>query len=238
MKSWQKKIGPSSEADSTPPLAVFEERLPPEQRVLFQGLISPPGIQAYLDSIPYVAEELDRSPLRVMLDGQAHCLDGGIFAALALRRLGFPALILDLVPEPETDDDHVLALFRRQGLWGAVAKSNYVGLRYREPIYRSLRELAMSYFEQFFNVERQKTLRAYTRPIDLAHFDRHGWMWSEEGTRRVARRLYSLKPIPLITPESAAQLSLVDSRSFNAGTQGTDFGWIYRPENTGQIAPP
>jgi len=210
--------------------AEFEGRLPPKLLMVFQGLNTPAAIQAYLDSLPYVAEDLDRSPLRVMLDSQSHCLDGGIFAALALRRLGFRPLILDLVPEPGSDDDHVLALFQHQGLWGALAKSNYVGLRFREPVYRSLRELSMSYFEDFFSVQRQKTLRAYTRPLDLSRFDHFEWMWSEEGIQRISQRLYSLKPISLITPESAALLSPLDSRSYEAGTQGTDFGWVYRPE--------
>ena len=93
----------------------------------------------YLDSLPYIGEDLNRPPLRVMQDRQCHCLDGGFLAALALRRLGHPPLVIDLVPEPGTDDDHVLALYRVDGCWGAVAKSNYTALRYREPVYRSLR---------------------------------------------------------------------------------------------------
>src|SRR5512137_2498426 len=122
-------------------IAEFEKRLPPPQRKVFRDLKRPVEVQAYLDSIPYKAEELDRSPLRVMTDGQAHCLDGGIFAALALWQIGFRPLILDLVPEPGADDDHVLALFQVEGCWGALAKSNYPDLRYREPVHRNLREL-------------------------------------------------------------------------------------------------
>ena len=96
----------------------FESRLTPKLSEIFRNLSSPANIQAFLDSIPYIAEELDRSPLRVMTDGQAHCLDGGIFAALALSRLGHRPFILDLVPETGTDDDHVLALFQKNGNWG------------------------------------------------------------------------------------------------------------------------
>ena len=205
----------------------FESRLPNPLRSVFRGLKSPVAVQEYLDSLPYKAEELDRSPLRVMTDGQAHCLDGGIFAALALWRIGFRPLILDLVPAPGMDDDHVLALFQVDGLWGAVAKSNYVNLRYREPIYRSLRELAMTYFEHYYDLQRRKTLRAYTRPLDLALFKDASWMWSEEGIKKVTKRLYSLKPIPLISEASAARLSLADERSYKAGTYGTDFSWAY-----------
>jgi hypothetical protein len=210
-----------------PPFSEFENRLPPAQRVIFQRLTSPPAVQEYLDSIPYRAEELDRSPLRVIMDGQAHCLDGGLFAALALWQAGFRPLLLDLVPAPGSDDDHVLAPFQVDGLWGAVAKSNFVNLRYREPVHRSLRELVMTYFEHFFSMQREKTLRAYTRPLDLAQFKDHGWMWDEEGVKVVTRKLYSLKPIPLVSEQAAAHFSLVDGRSFEAGTLGTDFDWVF-----------
>jgi hypothetical protein len=208
-------------------ISEFENRLPPQARAVFQKLNTPLAVQTYLDSIPYKAEELDRSAVRVMTDGQAHCLDGGMFAALALRRMGFRPLILDLVPAPGTDDDHVLALFRVDGLWGCLAKSNYPGLRYREPVYRSLRELAMSYFESFFNLDRQRTLRAYTRPFDLTPFDDTDWMWDEAGVAKVSKRFYSRKPIPLIPEQSAARLNQADERTYTAATLGTDFEWSY-----------
>ena len=205
----------------------FEKRLAPALRAKFRELTSPSAIQAYLDGLPYVAEERDRSPLAVMQDRQCHCLDGGIFAALALRRLGHPPLILDLQPDPGTDDDHVLALFRENRGWGAIAKSNYVNLRYREPVYRDVRELAMTYFEWYTDANRQKTLRAYTRPLDLRRLDRYEWMWNETGIRQVSRRLYRLKPVPLIPAGSAAVLSPSDERTYAANTQGTDFDWVF-----------
>ncbi len=207
-------------------LSEFESRLPSEQRRRFRALTSPAEIQAYLDSLPYIAEELDRSPLRVMTDGQCHCLDGGIFAALALSRLGYPPLILDLRPEPGKDDDHVLALYRVDGLWGCLAKSNYPVLRSREPVYRSLRELAMSYFDFYFSVQMEKSLRGYTRPLDLSRFP-PDWMWDEAGIARISKRLYSLKPVPLITPASATRLSPADERTYKAASLGVDFNWVY-----------
>jgi hypothetical protein len=214
----------------------FERRLPEKQRTIFQGLKNPAAVQGYLDSIPYIAEELDRPPLWVMTDGQAHCLDGGILAALGLWRIGFRPLILDLVPAPTSDDDHVLAVFLVDGRWGAVAKSNYPNLRYREPVHRSLRELAMTYFEFFFNLKREKTLRAYTRPLDLSKIQDPSWMWEEEGIRKISKRLYGLKPFPLISEERAGELELSDERTYQAGTIGTDFGWAYgrRPESPGK----
>ena len=207
--------------------APFEQRLPQDLRKLFRSLKTPSAIQAYLDSLPYRAEELDRSPLQVMTDGQAHCLDGGIFAALALWRLGFRPLILDLVPAPGTDDDHVLALFQVDGAWGALAKSNYPILRYREPVHRSLRELVMTYFEFFFNLQKEKTLRAYTRPLDLSRFRDPSWMWDAAGIKQISKRFYSLKPIPLLPETSAGRLQLSDERSYAAGTYGVDFNWSF-----------
>lgn len=204
----------------------FENRLTPQLRDIFRNLAQPADIQAYLDGIPYIAEDLDRSPLRVMMDGQAHCLDGGIFAALALARLGYPALIMDLVPEPGADDDHVLALFRSNGRWGCIAKSNYVFLGFREPVHLNLRELAMTYFEGYTNFERRKTLRGYTRPLDLSEFGPE-WMWSEAGVSEISKRLYRRKPISLIPQENISALSLSDDRFYNANTLGTNLDWVY-----------
>lgn len=205
----------------------YEEHLPADLKKVFRSLDTPRTIQDYLDSIPYRAEELDRSPLRVMRDGQAHCLDGGYFAALALSRIGFPPLVVDLVPEPELDDDHVLAVFKVDGRWGALAKSNFVGLGYREPVFLNLRELVMSYFENYFNIEKDKTLRGYRRPLNLAQFDSIPWMWDEEAVKIVNTRLYALKVIPVITPKMVKRLSMVDERTFKGGTVGIDFSWTY-----------
>lgn len=188
---------------------------------------SPTVIQAYLDSLPYVGEERDRSPLDVMRDRQSHCLDGGLFAALALWRIGYAPLLIDLVPAPGLDDDHVLALFRVGARWGALAKSNYAGLRYREPVYRSLRELAMSYFDDFFNSRGERTLRGYTRPFDLSKYPETGWAWDEAATRDLFRRFYARRSIPLINEEAAAALHPLDERSFKSGTLGTDLAEVY-----------
>jgi hypothetical protein len=208
----------------------FEARLTQEQRELLDNLDTPARIQAFLDAIPYSAENANRCPLSVLRDRVAHCLDGALFGAAALRRIGYPPVLVDLLPEPGTDDDHVLAIYLVGGYYGAVAKSNYTGLRFREPIYRNLRELVLSYFEDFFNVNLEKTLRSYTTPLRLEVYDRLGWMWEDQGADAVERLLTKLRKVPLISPEMAARLSPVDPLSHQAGTLGTNPAGLYIPK--------
>ncbi len=204
--------------------------LDPQQRAVWLGLDSPAAIQAFLDQTPYSPEDANRCPVSVLRDGVAHCLDGALFAAAALRRLGHPPLVVDLLPEPGVDDDHVLAIYKRDGHWGAVAKSNFVWLRFREPIYRTLRELVMSYFEGYFNIYGVKSLRYYTRPFNLAALDNAGWMVSDAGADAVEQRLHSLHHIPLITAQMAAQLQPADKLTYEAGTLGINLAGVYKPQ--------
>jgi hypothetical protein len=197
-----------------------------ELRILSR-LETPSQIQDYLDRLVYSPEERYRSPRSVMRDQVAHCFDGAVFAAAALRRIAYAPLVLDMLPN-ERDDDHILALFRRNGCWGAVAKSNYVGLRFREPVYRTLRELVMSYFEHYHNVLREKTLRAYTLPLNLAAFDRLNWTVRDEAMDLIARRLDRLRRFRLITPRAAALLSPVDKRSYKAGMLDVNRAGLFR----------
>ena len=120
----------------------------------------------------------------------------------------------------EHDDDHVLAIFQIEGGWGAVAKSNFVGLRYREPVYRNLRELVMSYFETYFNLARERTLRAHTVPLNLARFDRRGWTTRDETIEDIATRLDQIRKRELLKPGMAERMTLLDPRSFEAGLLG------------------
>jgi hypothetical protein len=200
----------------------FEATLDQKNLEILKSLKNPVQVQTYLDNIPYISEDLNRTPLMVMKDRQCHCLDGGLFAALALNRIGFPARIIDLIPEPGIDDDHVLAIFQVEGCYGAIAKSNFAGLRYREPVYRSLRELVMSYFEVFFNANGRKTMRGYTRPLNLSAYDRFNWQSKQEGTNRVIDRFYSMKMVPVLSNDQFSRLLPVDDRSFQAGMLGTD----------------
>lgn len=192
-----------------------------EMRVL-RGLKTPEKIQRFLDiDVGYNKEpdgETVRSPRRVLRDRIGHCMEGALLAAAALRVQGFPPLLMDL--ESVRDDDHVLAVFKQRGCWGAIAKSNYSGLRFREPVYRTLRELAMSYFEHYFNLKREKTLRAYARPINLARFDRIGWTTAEEDLWVINDYLADLKHVPLLRPGADRRMARVDNRLFAAGLAG------------------
>ena len=200
----------------------------PSREVLL-SLATPFHIQTYLDSLPYIGEDLNRSPLRVVQDGHCHCLDGGMLAAAALERIGFLPLLLDLVPVPGVDDDHVLAVFQINGLWGAVAKSNFTGLRYRDPVYRSLRELVMSYFEVFYNIDGIKTLRGYTRPLNLRSFARFHWQTQQAGSDRIVQKLYALKPVPVVPDYSIPLIERLDSRSLEVGFIGVNRDGLYKP---------
>jgi hypothetical protein len=176
-----------------------------------RSLKTPAGIQKFLDDLPYNLKYDARSPKKVLRDRVASCLDGGIFAAAALRIIGFPPLIFDL--EAEQDTDHVVAIFQVHGHWGAVAKSNYTGCRYREPVYRSLRELAMSYFNIYFNMRGERTLRRYSRPVNLARFDGSNWMTTDKPIWFIAEYLCDIPHISLLTPAMERNLTRVDGRT-------------------------
>jgi hypothetical protein len=197
------------------------------ERALFRSLRTPERIQEYLDETPYSCDPIYRSPRSVIRDRKAHCFDGALFAAAALRRLGHAPVVVDILAH--NDDDHMLALFRRHGHVGAVAKSNFVGLRYREPVFRNVRELVLSYFEFYFNVDREKTLRGYWAPLNLARLDRFNWMTSDEHLEEVEKALDRQRVITLISPAMAAGLAPVDRRSYEAGLMGAAAGGLYRP---------
>jgi hypothetical protein len=196
-----------------------------EEQAILASLNTPARVQDFLDSIPYTTDHQTRSPRRVLRDRCAHCTEGAIFAAAALRFHGHPPLVVDL--RAENDDDHVIAVYRWRGHWGAVAKSNFVGLRYREPIFRNLRELALSYFEEYFNTLGEKSLRAYSRPVDLSIFDDIHWMTTEQDLEIIGARLDRVRHYPLLDAEAVRNLRPVDKRMYDAGFLGTDMAGVY-----------
>ena len=209
-----KRPGRNQKSKSFPPRFGFS---PAELRKL-RALKTPAGVQRFLDELPYNLSFTARSPKKVLHDCTASCLEGGIFAAAALRVLGFPPLIFDL--EAEQDTDHVVAIFRVHGHWGAVAKSNFTGCRYREPVYRSLRELAMSYFNVYFNLRGERTLRRYSRPVNLARFDRRNWMTTQKPVWFIAEYLCEIPHTPLLRSTMEKNLSRVDPRTIEGEMVG------------------
>ncbi|MGE5222640.1 MAG: hypothetical protein ACM3PY_09390 [Omnitrophica WOR_2 bacterium] len=206
----------------------FLQRLDADQRELLLSLDSPRKIQDFLDRIPYNIEETNFSPLRVMQEQRAHCVEGALFAAAALRQIGYAPILLDMLPDPGMDDDHVLAVYRQNGAYGAIAKSNYWCLRYREAVYRSLRELVMSYYELFFNVHGLKELRAYTVPLHVDKLDHLEWMWDDKGAAEVYQRLLNLRKITVTTPAQIASLSLMDPAAYEACMSGVNPDGLFK----------
>jgi hypothetical protein len=206
----------------------FDRALTKSEHRFISTLTAPAKIQAFLDEVPYSTEQIYRCPLRVLRERIAHCFDGALFAAAMLRRLGYPPLIMEMLPN-HRDDDHMLAIYKRSRHWGAIAKSNFVGLRFREPVYRTLRELVMSYFEQFYNVERAKTLRSHTMPLNLKAFDVLDWMTRDDFLEDIARKLDRIRKVPVLTQPMISALSLVDERSYQAGLMGANEAGLYKP---------
>jgi hypothetical protein len=192
------------------------------ERKLLRRLTTPEKIQRFLDDeIGYNKEPAGptcRSPRRVLRDRLAHCMEGALFGAAALGLLDFPPLLLDL--EAVRDDDHVLAIFRSKGHWGAIAKSNYSGLRFREPVYRNLRELVMSYFEHYYNPAGEKTLRCYSRPVNLARFNGINWITAEEDVWAIPERLVEISHTCILRPGMDRKLNRMDARLYAAGRVG------------------
>jgi hypothetical protein len=193
--------------------------LSPKDVKTLRSLKTPVRIQQFVDALQYQYADTAGSPQRVLRDRKGHCLEGALLAAAALRANGHPPLLMDL--EAVRDDDHVIALYRENGLWGGVAKSNYAGLRFRAPIYRTLRELALSYFEHYYNLRGERTLRAYSGPVNLARLDRQHWMTSEDDVWCVPELLMGAKHYELFPGKIARSLPRLDRRSFEAGLHGS-----------------
>jgi hypothetical protein len=196
-----------------------------EELDVLSRLDTPEAIQDFLDTMPYNDEITCRSPRRVLRDRKGHCMEGALFAAAALERIGQPPVLVDM--RAEHDDDHILALFRRDGLLGAVAKSNYTGLRYRSPVYRSLRELVLSYFEDYFNPWGELTLRGYTRPLHLRSRRFGQWRTREDDLDDIGEHMDTLPVRVLISPERATRLRRVPEQLMAAGLLGANPRGLY-----------
>ena len=158
---------------------------------ILKRLTSPVILQDFLESIPYsfdAGRDMLRSPRRVLRERSAHCIEGALLAAAAMHVQGKPALLLDLRSTPD-DLDHVVTLYRVGKFWGAISKTNHVVLRFRDPVYRSVRELAMSYFHEYFLDDGRKTMIDYSDPFDVVRRCGTDWITSEEDIWHVAEQL-------------------------------------------------
>ena len=175
-------------------------------------LDSPQRIQAFLNAIPINHEpdgETAYSVRGVLRHRRAHCIEGAFVAACALWIHGEPPYVMHLDCEP-SDYPHVIALFRRKGAWGAISKSNGVALRYRDPIYRSLRELALSYFHEYSDRRGRRTLRSYSGAFDMRRLDVTKWACSETNCWEAHDRLAHLRHYPLMHAHHVKHLSRRD----------------------------
>lgn len=195
-----------------------------EKRVL-DGLTSPWKIQDFLDGLAYNTSDVTFSPREVLRRKQAHCMDGALFGVAALQWLRHPPLLVDL--RAVNDDDHVIAVFRQEGMWGAVAKSNTTLLRYRDPVYRSLRELALSYFPMYFNSEGEMSLREYSRPFSLRRFG-PDWIFSADDMSFIGAALDATRHYPLLTKQQLLALPRVQKYLIDACFLGADRKGLYQ----------
>ena len=186
---------------------------------VLKRLSSPEKIQDFLSLLPQNFESTGQTCLSVreaLRQRRAHCIEGAMLAALALWIQGEPPLLLDLTAA--RDYDHVVALFRRGGHWGAISKTNYSLLRYRDPVYRTLRELAMSYFHEYANKRSQKTLRSWAGPFDLRRVDLEIWVTGSKNCWEIGNRLDRLRHWPVVTARQAKLLRLRDPLERKAGS--------------------
>ena len=192
----------------------------PRERRILDRLDTPPKLQRFVEELPYDPDGGFKSPRISLRDHQAQCYSGALLAAAALRYHGDPPLLVDL--SVENDDEHVIAVFKKRDHWGAVSKSNYSTLGYREPMYRTIKELVLSYFEGYFNKKGDKTLRGFTRPLNLEKFDDLNWMVSEEYVQEIEDVLTSMHHYPLLTKAMKRSLAKTSPRLLKAGLLGSN----------------
>ncbi len=199
-----------------------------EEIMFLKSLPDPDRIQAFLDSIDYNPNYECRSPRWVIRKRSAHCFEGALFAAAALEFIGYKPLIVDM--KSFNDDDHVIAVFKEHGHWGSVAKSNFTSLRFREPVYRSLRELIMSYFDFYFNINGDKSLRSYSKPLDLRIYQNRHWSTTDEDLEYIGDKLESMYHYPVIDERMISNLRKASETMLKAGMLGSNAEGLFKPE--------
>ena len=193
---------------------------------ILDSLNTPEDIQAYLDKTPYNPDDSAISPRRVMRENKAHCFEGALFAYVALEHIGYKPQLIYIIAV--RDDGHLLTVYRKNGKYGCLAKSNFTGLRYRSPIYKTIRELVVSYFEDYFNTAGELTLRKYTHPVSIPKRKFKNWQFREDDLNDISDYLDLPKTYTVVTEKEAKKLRLVDNRLYNAGLLGTNKKGLYK----------
>lgn len=189
-----------------------------EEKHVLEKLNTPAKIQDFLNKIPFNFEkngETLKSPLWVLRKQTAHCFEGALLGAFILSLHGFPPLILHL-KSIANDYDHVIALFQINGLWGALSKTNHAVLRYREPVYKNIRELAMSYFHEYFLDDGRKTLRQYSAPLNLNTL-KEDWSTHRQDLWGIDKKLDKTKHYDIIPKSAIKKLRKADRVEIKAG---------------------
>ncbi len=181
-----------------------------EQLSLFKKLNTPQKVQDFLETLKANFGETNMSPKKVLEKKKAHCFEGALLAAAILRFHGHKPLIVDL-KTTHNDDDHILAVFKQHGHWGAITKTNHAVLRYRDPIFKSIRELVVSYFNEYFLADGRKSLRSYSRPINLSKFDKFNWMTTEKNLQFIADAVDQAPHIQILNKKMISLLRRADS---------------------------
>ena len=189
-----------------------------ELKVL-KSLNTPQKIQSFLNNLSFRFEKKDtyNSPKKILRERRAHCFDGALLGAAALWMNGEKPLLLDLkVAEKKGDVDHVVVLFKRLNRWGAISKTNHAVLRYREPIYKNVRELAMSYFHEYFMNDGEKTLRSFSKPFDLLKFGTE-WLTTEKDLYYLVEALDNSPHTQILSLKQIKNLRKADKIEIKAG---------------------
>ena len=187
----------------------------------------PHDIQLFLNNLRYNPDKGTNSPGKVLRMNKANCFEGALFAAAALRILGHKPLIVDLMAV--NDDDHIIAMFKHNNCFGAIAKSNTTTLRFREPVFKTLKELILSYFEFYFNTIGEKTLRSYSNPVNLSRFDKLNWMDTDDNLDYIGDYLYSVKHHKILNRKSTLYLSQADGELMDLCFAGSVPEGLYIP---------
>jgi len=186
---------------------------------ILKNLDSPQKIQDFLNELKFNFEEggdTNLSPMMVLRYKTCHCLEGAVLAALALRTHGYSPLLVDMKASKH-DFDHVIAVFKKYGKWGAISKTNHAVLRYREPVYNSIRELVMSYFHEYTDDLGRKTLRSFSNPVNLKKFDKRNWMTTEEEIDYLPEYLDKVRHYDILNRKQIRNLRRADQIELDAG---------------------